>query len=233
MDSGTSSDGGSSRGATPRFVGAPCALSCGTMSKQGPRAVAVGEAIVEFVRGGDGRFGLSAAPATPSTTAVYLARAGIDDRVCDGARRRPLFRTRSSRWRRRKAFPASWCCACAAGCRACRWSTLDAAGARQRATTGSGEAPARELFELPAWGRVAEGMTKARLVYFSGITLSLYSNVGTRPLSGDSSRLARQQGVKVAFDGNFRPRGWKGDLAAHAHGVHGGAQARRHRAAGL
>ena len=25
--------------------------------------------------------------------------------------------------------------------------------------------------------------------------------------------MARQQGVKVAFDGNFRPRGWKGDVA--------------------
>ena len=24
--------------------------------------------------------------------------------------------------------------------------------------------------------------------------------------------MARQQGVKVAFDGNFRPRGWNGDL---------------------
>ena len=24
--------------------------------------------------------------------------------------------------------------------------------------------------------------------------------------------MARQQGAKVAFDGNFRPRGWKGDL---------------------
>src|SRR5260370_28480509 len=25
--------------------------------------------------------------------------------------------------------------------------------------------------------------------------------------------MGRQQGVKVAFDGNFRPRGWRGDLA--------------------
>jgi 2-dehydro-3-deoxygluconokinase len=25
--------------------------------------------------------------------------------------------------------------------------------------------------------------------------------------------MARQQGVKIAFDGNFRPRGWRGDLA--------------------
>ena len=24
--------------------------------------------------------------------------------------------------------------------------------------------------------------------------------------------MARQQGAKIAFDGNFRPRGWKGDL---------------------
>ena len=24
--------------------------------------------------------------------------------------------------------------------------------------------------------------------------------------------MARKQGVKIAFDGNFRPRGWKGDL---------------------
>ena len=25
--------------------------------------------------------------------------------------------------------------------------------------------------------------------------------------------MARQKGVKVAFDGNYRPRGWKGDIA--------------------
>jgi 2-dehydro-3-deoxygluconokinase len=51
----------------------------------------------------------------------------------------------------------------------------DAAGARRR-YDWRGESPARDLFELPDWGRVAEGLTKANLVYFSGITLSLYSN---------------------------------------------------------
>ena len=39
-------------------------------------------------------------------------------------------------------------------------------------------APLIDLFELPKWGRVAEAVTAARLIYFSGITLSLYSNVG-------------------------------------------------------
>ena len=72
----------------------------------------------------------------------------------------------------------------------------------------------------------------ARLIYFSGITLSLYSNNGLGRFLA-VLEIARQQGVKVAFDGNFRPRGWKGDLGAHAHRVHRGAQARRHRAADL
>ena len=52
----------------------------------------------------------------------------------------------------------------------------------------------------------------ARLIYFSGITLSLYSNAGLGRFLA-ALELARKQGVKVAFDGNFRPRGWKGDLA--------------------
>src|ERR1044071_7498243 len=38
--------------------------------------------------------------------------------------------------------------------------------------------PARELFELPEWAAVAEALLSARLVYFSGVTLSLYSNTG-------------------------------------------------------
>src|SRR6266436_4153758 len=47
------------------------------MSEQRPRAVAVGEALIEFVRGGDGRFGIGCAGDT-FNVAVYLARAGID-----------------------------------------------------------------------------------------------------------------------------------------------------------
>ena len=54
-------------------------------------------------------------------------------------------------------------------------------------------------------------MLSARLIYFSGITLSLYSNNGLGRFLA-ILEMARQQGVKVAFDGNFRPRGWKGDL---------------------
>jgi len=74
-----------------------------------------------------------------------------------------------------------------------------------------GEAPARELFELPEWNRIAQAMLGARLIFFSGITLSLYTNTGLGRLFA-TVEMARQQGAKVAFDCNFRPVGWKGDL---------------------
>ena len=70
-------------------------------------------------------------------------------------------------------------------------------------TTGTGhrhdwraEAPARELFELPEWGRVAEGVSKAKLVYFSGITLSLYSNIGIGRFLA-LIEMVRQQGATL------------------------------------
>ena len=67
------------------------------------------------------------------------------------------------------------------------------------------------MFELPNWTRIAEGLTAARLIYFSGITLSLYSNTGLGRFLA-AVEMARKNGAKIAFDGNFRPRGWKGDL---------------------
>jgi 2-dehydro-3-deoxygluconokinase len=59
---------------------------------------------------------------------------------------------------------------------------------------------------------IAERLLACRLIYFSGVTLSLYSNVGIGRFLA-VVELARQNGVKVVFDANFRPRGWKGDLA--------------------
>ena len=72
-------------------------------------------------------------------------------------------------------------------------------------------APARELFELPKWSALAESLVTARLIYFTGITLSLYSNVGLGRFLA-TIEIARGNGAKIAFDGNFRPRGWHGDL---------------------
>ena len=86
----------------------------------------------------------------------------------------------------------------------------DAKGER-RAHYWREAAPARELFELPQWSAMAEGLVNARLIYFTGITLSLYSNVGLGRFFA-ALELARGNGAKIVFDGNFRPHGWHGDL---------------------
>jgi 2-dehydro-3-deoxygluconokinase len=179
------------------------------MNEQKPRVVCIGEVMVEFVRGTDGRFGLGCGGDT-FNMAVYLARAGIDvayatalgnDRYSDsivalaaaeGVGNDLMLRVPGR-------LPGLYVI------------ETDAAGERQF-TYWRDTSPARELFELPEWGRVAERMLSAKLVYFSGITLSLYSNNGLGRFLA-VVEMARQQGVKVAFDGNFRPRGWKGDLS--------------------
>ena len=73
---------------------------------------------------------------------------------------------------------------------------------------------------------------QAKLIYFSGITLSLYSNDGLGRFLA-IIEMARQQGVKIAFDGNFRPAWLARKPAADAHRVHGSLEAGGHGAAGL
>jgi 2-dehydro-3-deoxygluconokinase len=179
------------------------------MNEQRPRAVTIGEAVIEFVRGGDGRFGLGCAGDT-FNAAVYLGRAGVDAAFATALGDDPY-------------SDAILALAAAEGVATDLVLRLrgrlpglavvdtDTAGNR-RHYDWRGQSPARELFELPDWGRVAEGLTKAELIYFSGITLSLYSNAGLGRFLA-LVEMARQQGVKIAFDGNFRPRGWRGNLS--------------------
>ena len=177
------------------------------MNEQRTRVIAVGEVMIEMARGGDGRFGMGCGGDT-FNTAVYLARAGIDvsyatalgddsysDAIvslaaAEGVKTELMLRVPGRE-------PGLYLI------------ETDSKGER-RFTYWRDSSPARELFEVPDWGRFAEAIIGARLIYFSGITLSLYSNQGLGRFLA-ILELARQQGVKVAFDGNFRPRGWKGD----------------------
>jgi 2-dehydro-3-deoxygluconokinase len=179
------------------------------MSSDKARAVCVGEVLIELARGADGRFALSCGGDT-FNTAVYLARAGLDvafatalgddpysDSIvaltsAEGVSSKLIFRV-----------PGKLPTLC----------LVEAGQHGERVVRYWGEdAPARDLFERPDWMLVAQEMVAARLIYFSGITLSLYSNNGVGRFLA-LLEAARQQGAKVAFDGNFRPRGWKGDLS--------------------
>jgi 2-dehydro-3-deoxygluconokinase len=179
------------------------------MNEQKIRAVCVGEVLIELARGADGRFALSCGGDT-FNTAVYLARAGIDvafatvlgdDPYSDSIMALAAAEGISSHLMLRAPGRLPGLCLVENG----------PSGERSFRYWREG-APAHDLFELPDWMLVAQNMMTARLVYFSGITLSLYSNNGLGRFLA-LLEAARQQGAKVAFDGNFRPRGWKGDLA--------------------
>ncbi len=178
------------------------------MTEKKSRVISVGEVMIELARGHDGRFALAYGGDT-FNTAIYLARAGVevayatalgDDRYSAGI--------------------AELAAAEGVGSDLMLRVPSRLPGLYLIETDGKGErqffywreaAPARELFELPDWSRVAEGLLTAQLVYFSGITLSIYSNVGLGRFLA-TLEMARAQGVKIAFDTNYRPRNWKNDV---------------------
>jgi 2-dehydro-3-deoxygluconokinase len=67
--------------------------------------------------------------------------------------------------------------------------------------------PARLLFELPQTAGLAAVLAEYDVIYLSGVTLSLYGEVGRKRLF-EALDLARARGRRIAFDTNFRTRGW-------------------------
>jgi 2-dehydro-3-deoxygluconokinase len=172
-------------------------------------AVCVGEVLIELARGADGRFALSCGGDT-FNTAVYLARAGIDVAFATALGDDPYS---ESIMALAAAEGVSGHLVLRVPGRLPGLCLIENGPTGERNVRSWREgAPARDLFEHADWMRVAEALLSARLIYFSGITLSLYSNNGLGRFLALLED-ARKQGAKVAFDGNFRPRGWKGDLA--------------------
>jgi len=171
------------------------------------RAICVGECMVELARGDDQRFGLGYGGDT-FNTAVYLARAGVavayatavgDDPYSAGivatAERETvgtdLIATVPGR------LPGLYLIETTADGERTFWYWRD-------------RAPARELFELADADRIANELRQAALVYFSGITLSLYSGRGLDRFAA-ALQAARQAGALIAMDSNYRPHGWGQD----------------------
>ncbi len=68
-------------------------------------------------------------------------------------------------------------------------------------------APARLLFDRPQTPEIVAALARYELVYLSGVTLSLYGEVGRGRLL-DALDMVRTRGGRIAFDTNFRTRGW-------------------------
>ena len=76
-------------------------------------------------------------------------------------------------------------------------------------------AAARSLMDLPETGDILDSLGTYEVVYLSAITLSIYHPQGRTRLF-EALRRARQRGARVAFDTNFRARGWPDPDVARA-----------------
>lgn len=168
------------------------------------RSICIGEAGIELTRTVDGRFALACAGDALST-AIYLARAGMPAAFASALGDDP-YSTAIVSTAEAEGVETGLILRCPG-----RLPSLTLTGDGSRADTWCENAAARDLFELPNWGTVAEALIEARLIFFTGVTLSLYSNIGLGRFLA-AIELARSKGAIVAFDCNFRPRGWKGDL---------------------
>ena len=198
------------------------------MSEQKTRVVAIGEVMVEMARGSDGRFGMACGGDT-FNTAIYLARAGIDvayatalgdDPYSDGivslATAEGIKTDLMLRVPGRQ--PGLYMIE----------TTPRASGA---SATGATRRRRANCSNCPTGNTSPRAMLAARLIYFSGITLSLYSNTGLGRFLA-IIEMARQQGAKSPSTATSVRR-LERRSRAHPHRVYGGTQARRHRAADL
>src|SRR6266700_6666440 len=131
------------------------------MIEQKPGVIAVGEVMIELTRGPDGRYGLAFGGDT-FNTAVYLARAGIDVAYATALGDDPY-------------SDALLALAAAEGVHTELIVRVPdrTAGLYLVETNANGErsfcywrdhAPARDLFELPQWGVIAERLLACRLI---------------------------------------------------------------------
>jgi 2-dehydro-3-deoxygluconokinase len=177
--------------------------------RESGRTISIGECMVELARGTDGRFGLAYGGDT-FNTAAYLARAGVDVAYATAVGDDP------------------YSAGIVAAARAEHMATdlISVLPGRMPGlylieTNLQGErsfwywrdrAAARDLFEGTQAGSALAAIAAARLVYFSGVTLSLYGSRGLDALA-EALAAAKSRGGTVAMDSNYRPRGWGGELA--------------------
>lgn len=168
------------------------------------RLASIGECMAEFRRGADGRFDLAYGGDT-FNTAVYLCRLGVasdfvtllgDDPFSD-------------------AINAT-CQSEGVGTGLIGRLPGRSAGLYVIETDSTGErtfhywrdrSPVRDLFDHEFGGRVIAALPSYDMIYLSGITLSLFSDRALDVLF-EGLDAARKSGAEVAFDGNFRAKGW-------------------------
>lgn len=170
----------------------------------------IGECMVELSERPDGTISRGFGGDTLNT-ALYMARLGLDVRYVSALGTDPLSEEMIAAWEG-EGIGTGWVARVADRLPGLYLIRTDAGGERQFLYWRD-SAPVRQMFRLPGWNETERALCDAGLIYFSGITLSLFDAAGRDELFA-MLRRARGQGARVAFDTNFRPRGWPDKAAA-------------------
>jgi 2-dehydro-3-deoxygluconokinase len=173
------------------------------------KVASIGECMIELSQTGDGQFSRAFGGDTLNT-AVYLARLGIDVTYVTALGDDAISTAMIASWQAEridtrevmrvpKAVPGLY------------MIERDERGERSFMYWRS-QAPARDYFDR-ADDATLDRLSRFDWLYLSGITLSLYGQRGRRRLF-ELLQAARARSGRIAFDGNYRPRGWPDTAAA-------------------
>jgi len=175
------------------------------------RILCIGEAMLELSRAERGwQLGYGG---DTLNTAIHLARFGHDVAYVTGLGTDPFSTDLRAQWTA-EGLDTSLILTDPARNPGLYAISVDPAGERSF-TYWRNDSAARQMFALPGIERVSDAALDADLLVYSLITLAILPPEARAALL-DLCRRARQNGVKVAFDGNYRPRLWQSPREAQA-----------------
>jgi 2-dehydro-3-deoxygluconokinase len=184
-------------------------MADGAARKISMRVASIGECMIEFSAAGDGLFARGFGGDTLNT-ALYLSRLGIDTSYVTALGDDALSEAMLTAWRA-EGIATDEVLRVSGRVPGLYMIERDARGERSFIYWRD-RAPAREFFDR-ADDATLERLSRFDWLYFSGISLSLYGESGKARLR-ELLTAARRRGGKVAFDGNYRRRGWSDAAAA-------------------
>jgi 2-dehydro-3-deoxygluconokinase len=170
-----------------------------------PRFVAIGECMLELSSGDDGRWRMGMGGDTFNTVA-HLARLGADVGYLTSIGDDPFSRDMKERWAER-GIDVSLVATVPGALPGLYAIRTDDAGERSFFYWRE-NAAVRRLFALPTTAAALARAAEAELLYLSGITLSLFEADGRSRLA-ELAAAVRANGGTVAFDTNYRAKGWR------------------------
>ncbi|HET7888870.1 MAG TPA: sugar kinase [Bradyrhizobium sp.] len=173
------------------------------------KVASIGECMIEFSQTPDGAFRRGFGGDTLNT-ALYLSRLGVETSYVTALGDDALSEAMLATWRS-EGIRTDLVLRIAGRLPGLYMIERDARGERTFLYWRD-RAPARELFER-ADASLLDRLAQFDWLYLSGISLSLYGDNGRARLR-ELLASTRQNGGKVAFDGNYRPRGWPDRIAA-------------------